>query len=329
MRLKRTKKQREGFIIVVVLCTIIMLGVLLLGFNRESRENLFAVDDLKKSAQAMSCAEAGLNVAIAALKRTENLHSNGKLSNMLTGQQDIALADGTCTVTVSDENSKLNLNLLKTSSGALDRTRIDQLLRLIDLLNRRDYEDAPISYRLVPAIIDWTDSDEETTCLPFIMNANLGAESDYYRGLDSAYRSKNAPLDTTEELLLIKGITPDVFDRIRDHVTVKGDGKININSASKLVIESLSEKMDSALAQMIVSRREEKPFGNLGELHDLPGMTDALYQTIRKTGTLRPEAGHYQVTSRGDVGGRGHTIVAMIRRNTDTNKLDIILYKEL
>lgn len=313
----------------VVLCTIIMLGVLLFSFNNDSRDALFAADDLKNSAQALNCAEAGLNVAIAALKRSDALHANGRLIDLLTGQEDIALADGTCSVTVADENSKLNLNLLKTNTGTLDRIRIDQVLRLIDLLNRRSFEDPPISYGLVPAIIDWTDSDEEVTCLPFIKHANLGAESNYYADLDRPYRSKNAPLDTTEELLLVKGITPDVFDRIRDYVTVKGDGKISINSASKFMIESLSQKMDPALARMIVNRRREKPFSNLAELRDIPGMTTAVYQAIRKAATVHPEDKYYQVTSRGSRGGRDRTIVALIQRKADTDKLEIIQYKEL
>jgi len=329
MRLGGTKKLREGFIVVVVLCTIIMLAVLLFTFNEQSRGNLFAVEDSKNSAQALNCAETGLNIAMAALERGDAIYSNGKLRNLLAGREDVDLADGTCSITVAEESSKLNLNLLKTSEGAPDRTRIDQMLRLIDLLNRRDFAVPPISYGIVPAIIDWIDSDEETACLPFIMNGNLGAESSYYAGLDRPYRARNAPLDTTEELLLIRGITPDIFERIRDYVTVKGEGKININSASKLVIESMSEKMDPAVAQMIVNRRMEKPFGDLGELRGIPGMTDPVYQAIRRAATVQSEESYYRVTSRGNAAGRECMIVAMIQRNPDTNKLDIILYKEL
>ena len=329
MRLGGTKKLREGFIVVVVLCTIIMLAVLLFTFNEQSRGNLFAVEDSKNSAQALNCAETGLNIAMAALERGDAIYSNGKLRNLLAGREDVDLADGTCSITVAEESSKLNLNLLKTSEGAPDRTRIDQMLRLIDLLNRRDFEVPPISYGIVPAIIDWIDSDEETTSLAFVAHDNRGAESDYYSDLDPPYRCKNAPLNTTEELLLIKGITPEVFDRIRDYVTVRGDGKININNASQLVIESLSENMDPALARMIVIRRREKPFSNLAELRDIPGMTTAVYQAIRQTATVRPQDSYYQVTSRGSAAGSDQTIVALIQRKADANKLEIIQYKEL
>jgi len=323
------KMNRKGFVIVVVLCMIIMLGVLLFGFNRESRAELLAVDDMKRSAQALNCARAGLNIAIAALKSTGDFRANGKLSGLLAGQMPFSLAEGACSITVTEESGKLNVNLLKTKTGEPDRARIDQLLRLIDLLNRRDLSDSRIAYGLVPSIIDWTDSDEETTLLPFVKHDNLGAESDYYSGLAPPYRSKNGPLDTTEELLLVKGITPYVFGRIRDCVTVKGDGKININCAPKLVIESLSENMDPALARMIIGRREVKPLGSLAELRDVPGMTDAIYNAIKETAAVRSTDQYYQVSARGSVGKISSTVVALVRNNTAAKNIDVILYKEL
>lgn len=313
----------------LVLCTIIMLGALLFAFNAESRDSLSAAEDLRNGVHALNCAETGLNIAIAALKHADGVRSNGALRDLLDGREDIELREGTCSITVAEQSSKLNLNLLKTKQGRLDRARIDQLLRLIDLLNRSDFEAPAISYGIVPAIIDWIDSDEEVTVLPFVRNADSGAESSYYSSLERPYRAGNAPLNTTEELLLIRGITPDVFERIVDYVTVKGEGKIDINSASKILIESISEKIDSALAQMIVNRRLRKPFSHLGELQEIPGMTESAYLAIRRAATVRPEAAHYKVTSRGNSAGREHTIVATVRRDPDTSKLDIVLYDEI
>jgi hypothetical protein len=39
----------------------------------------------------------------------------------------------------------------------------------------------------------------------------LGAESDYYLSLEQPYRAKNAPFVSPFELLLVKGITRDIF----------------------------------------------------------------------------------------------------------------------
>lgn len=329
MRLNRTKTKQGGFVVVVVLCTIIMLAVLLFGFNRKSRAELLAVGRTQKSAQALNCARAGLNIAIAALKSPADIDTNGRLMVLLSGEKSIAVGDGTCSITVTEESGKLNVNLLKSKTGVLNRTRIDQLLRLIDLLNRRRLDDLHIGYTLVPSIVDWTDSDELRTCLPFVKNENLGAESDYYVGLEPPYRCKNNSLDTTEELLLVKGITPQIFERIRDYVTVKGDGKVNINCASKLVLETLSENMDPALAQMLIDRRKIRPFETIAQLRDVPGMTDGVYNAIRKTATVRSTDRHYRLTSRGNVGNISCTIVALLRRNTATKSIDVIVCKEL
>lgn len=52
---------------------------------------------------------------------------------------------------------------------------------------------------LADAIIDWRDADEDVN--------GLGAESSYYLSLPNPYQAKNAPFESVEELLLVKGFT--------------------------------------------------------------------------------------------------------------------------
>ncbi|MHC4641137.1 MAG: type II secretion system minor pseudopilin GspK [Planctomycetota bacterium] len=328
MKLKKTKTKQEGFIVIVVLCMIICLAVLLVGFNYQSRTNLHAVGDFQKSAQALNCAKAGLNIAIAAIKNKNEDNTNKTSLNLISRENTFDIGNGSCSIIITEENAKLNVNLLKDKSGKPDSTRIEQVLRLIDLLNKEEGGYSHIGYGLVPAIIDWTDSDDNVTHLPFIKFENTGEESGYYSNLETPYRCRNGSLETTEELLLVKGITQDVFERIRDYITVYGDGKININCASKRVIESLSEKMDAALAQIIIDRRKSNPFESIAELRDIPGMTDGIYNTIKKTVTVSPADQYCHVTSRGDIGNNSCTVVAILRKNMKTKNIEVILYKE-
>ena len=325
---KRIYTKRRGFVVVFVLCMTIMLGVLLVGFNYKSRANLCAVDNLRKAKQALNCARAGLNIAIAAIRDANDIHTNKTLLNLLTGET-FDVGEGKCSINITDENGAFNVNLLKDKKGRLNRARIEQLLRLIDLLNQEHTNDGHIGYGLVPSIVDWTDQDNEVTSLPFIKYEHLGAESSYYGKLQVPYRCKNAPFDTTEELLLVKGITPQIFDRIRDYVTVYSDGKININSASKQVIMSLSEKMNPALTQIIIDRRKFKPFRSITELKDVPGMTDSIYYAISQTATTGPTDQYYHVISRGNVDDLTRAVRAILRRNMKTKNVEVVLYKEL
>lgn len=105
MRLKIAKKENGGFILVVVLCMVIMLAILLFGFNHKSRAGLLAVDDLRTSQQALNCARAGLNIAIAAVRDTEDIQSDSRLYNLLSGQNTISLDEGSCLITVAEESA--------------------------------------------------------------------------------------------------------------------------------------------------------------------------------------------------------------------------------
>jgi len=329
VKLRLDTKECRGFVLVVVLCMVIMLGILLFGFNHKSCAGLLAVDDLRKSQQALNCARAGMNIAIAAVRDSEDIQKNTKLWNLLSGENTVNLDEGSCLITVVEESGKLNINLLQDKNGKLNRTIIDQLIRLIDLLNKENFGDFNISYELVPSIIDWIDDDDEVTFLPFIMHENSGAESDYYSNLTPPYRCKNDSFETTEQLLLVKGVTQHVFDCLKDFITVRGDGKINVNWASKHIIQSLSENMDSVLAQMVIERRKIKPFTSVIELRDIPGMTDSIYQDIENAVTVSSAEKYYHVISKGTVDELSYTTVAVLRRNTKTENVDVILYKEL
>ncbi len=328
-QMRKTLTYKSGFVVIVVLALVMLLTVLLFGLNYRSRANLHAVDYMFKNTQALNYARAGLNIAIAAIKNTKNLNDNKNPLNLLSKEHTFELNNGYCSIALLEESGKLNVNLLKEKSGKLNRARIDQMLRLIDLLNQQRCLDSPISYSLVPAIIDWIDRDDEVTCLPFVTHNNLGVESDYYSNLDTPYHCKNRPLNAIDELLLVKAMTPQILDLMRDYLTVYGNGKTNINCAPKPVIQSLSEKMDSALAQMIVDRRKIKSFENIAELRHVPGMTDDIYSAISKIITVSPEEQYYSVTSQGECDGLKCTIAAILTRNPATKSVEVILYKEL
>ena len=329
MRPKRVNMKQKGFVLVVVLCTIIALAAFLLVFNRQCQANPRTVDKLQKSTKVLNYARAGLNIAIANIRDANDAFPNRNLFNRFREQKTFTLGDGECAITITEENGKLNLNLLKDNNGRLNQIRINQLLRLIDLLNSDQTRDHHIGYGLVPALIDWTDSDDEVTCLPFIKRENSGAESAYYNRLDVPYKCKNGPLDTNEELLLVRGISEPAFDRLHDYITVYGDGKISINHAPKLVIQSLSENMDPILAQMIINQRKLKPFGSIAELRDVPGMTDSIYYAIKKTATIEPKNRFYNVISQANFDDIGRIVTAILRRNMENKTVEVVLYKEL
>ncbi len=64
---------------------------------------------------------------------------------------------------------------------------------------------------LADSILDWLDEDDDTR--------EYGAESDYYATLQPPYKPPNGPMESIEQLLLVKGMTPQIlygFDQNRN-----------------------------------------------------------------------------------------------------------------
>ncbi len=310
----------------VISLIMAMIG-LVLAFNRRARASIQVSDSLCRSAQALCCARAGLAAAAAVLEGSGT--DQGRQSQVQTskGHWSVELADGVCWVDLSDEQGKINLNRLIDPQGHVDRSRVDQLLRLIDLINREGRGE-PIGYGIVPALIDWIDADDRKTCFDFMARQNMGAESDYYEGLAQPIVCANSPLAAIEDLLSVKDITDEVYRKLSPYVTIYGDGQINLNAAALLTIESLSEQMDPVLAQALVDRRQAGLFQSLDELGQTPGMTTAVYERICRLATVQSNGAYYQIQSTGQVDRMARSVSAILHRNTSTGTVDIVSYKE-
>jgi type II secretory pathway component PulK len=84
---------------------------------------------------------------------------------------------------------------------------------------------------VVHSILDWRDEDNDKRA--------YGAEGFYYRGRRTSYECKNGPFESVEELLLVRGMTLDLFQRLAPYVTVYGQGWLNLNTASVAVLQTL------------------------------------------------------------------------------------------
>jgi general secretion pathway protein K len=324
------RPRQNGFILVVVLGAVMALCALLVGFSQSSRTSLGKADSFYRTEQAWHSAWAGLQIAVALVHDANESGLDPEVLTLLSERRVFPVGDANSAVTIAEENGLLNVNRLIATDGQPDRKHVDQFLRLLDALNREKKDgNAPLGYGLVPAAIDWIDSDNEVTCLPFVQHENLGAENDYYQTLRPPYSCRNGPVGTVEELSCIKGMTPPSFERLRPLLTCVGDGKVDLNAAPPLVLESLSEQMDPAVAQMVIQQRKYRPLRTMADLRAVPGMTDNLCRDIETLGTLRPEERFYRVHAQGGAGEHRCTIEALLRKNTHAQTVDILQYREL
>lgn len=164
----------------------------------------------------------------------------------------IKIGNASCDVYLYDESGKININAIKDANRDIYTEYFTE--SGIDML------DADV---IVDSILDWIDPDELT-------HIN-GAEDAYYESLPEPYKAKNAAFDSIEELTLVQGITPEIFENIRDNITVYGGDqiKINVNFASKETLSSIPGLSDENVDDLMLYIDENGPFANYEELRQM------------------------------------------------------------
>lgn len=137
-------------------------------------------------------------------------------------------------VTLADASALMNINIA-------DR---DQLIRYFEAKGLP----TETTIALAGQIIDWRDADDFAE--PF------GAEQSVYRARGVICR--NAPMESPEELKFLPAMTPEIYDLVRADLTVAGDGKVHLGTASREVLLSLPG-MDAAAVDRLIEARSAAP----------------------------------------------------------------------
>ncbi len=268
----------SGVALVLALLFIVLLTVLVADFVYEMKVDASLIDAQNSDMEAYLSAKSGVATAMATLARDLILSEDDAVANNNTGIFDSldepwaepsaleSLNNALGTFLIADEYGKINLNALIFDNDIPFQPLVDALEYLFTI---REVEVSPVD-----AILDWIDTND--------FSGPNGYENDFYENLKVPYSCKNGPMDSLEELLLIPGITLEVFFGdpelgqvpLTDLLTVHGhpQGKININTAELDTLESMfaaSQLVSDPLAQAedVHARvREGEPFFSIQEV---------------------------------------------------------------
>lgn len=218
----------------------------------------------------------------------------------------LPVAGGTIQGKLTDLHSCININSLVTGD-AINATTQARLRQLFKNLGVAD---------LTPAIIDWIDTNQETT--------PDGAEDGYYLNLDNPYHTANTPLLSITELRLVKGFEEsETYRLIAPHlcayVTEGKDALINVNTASVEVLKSLSAEMNDNIAKNIIECRDNEPFKDLIEFNNCA----KLETIIKDKAKLSTSSDYFLLRTQAIIGQASKVMYSIIYRD-DSGKTKII-----
>lgn len=177
--------------LVPVLFVVLVLTALAVTLTGTARREARAADNYLREVQEYYIARGAVLYAAAELQQTT---AGGATLPTLTPPPDTdangwtQLGAGWYKVEIVDTTSRVNINMADAAS----------------LAKLPVFQEDP---SLAAAVVDWRDADDQPTNL----NGAIGAESDYYGALNPPYAAKNAPFDTVDELLLVRGMTPEIL----------------------------------------------------------------------------------------------------------------------
>lgn len=371
--IKRLGNQK-GIALLLAVGVVTVLTTTTIELNRRSRDRVITVATTRDRYIVTEMAASGVHAAMAILikdKLEENQQPVDSVQEEWADPETVAEiiqeaipldeGEGEIQVTISDELSRLQVNALVDYQGrseAGSQLHRDKQVGLwenfLDILlvqyeDSEEFEDVePLA--IIASIIDWVDWGDDDSVRELVNELTgaqgMGAELDYYEGLDPPYSPRNNPMVHIGEISQIKEVTPEFYNGIDElagisrFVTVHGistelegfafPGLININTAEVPVLAALAatfqeggwgiEDAQSCAAAMDEYRREtvEDEFvnQNLGNPQWYRDVPDCLGLLISEE-LIRIASDLFRIESTAKTNTTRATIAAVVQRTQD------------
>jgi len=202
---------------------------------------------------------------------------------------------------IDDLQGRFNLNNLAQG----DINSVERFRKMLEINGA--------SVNLVNAVMDWLDADQDT-------RFPEGAEDvDYLYG-DAPHRAANRMMQSATELLLVKGMTYEIYEKLEPAITALPDHtEVNVNTAPTLMLQTLIEDFAAADAEKLISDRLKTPFTKIEDFLQHPAVKGKKVNTNGLTVSSK-----YFLLTANAVIGRAHATLESIILRADQKTLRVL-----
>lgn len=326
-------KSKRASILIITLWTLSLLTIFAINLGFGARTQLHYAGHLQNRLKMYYLSRAGIERAIIELVNDETQDYdalNEPWSNKEEYFKEIPFGSGFITVSYyleskreEDQDEKIRLYGVMDESSRIDINTAPTKI-LATLLERIGEVGTEEAMDIAGAIVDWRDKD--------VIVSPGGAENEYYQNLDLPYRCKNGKFQILQEVLLVKGMTAEIFSRIKEVITVYGTERVNINTANFNTLYALGLG-DSLCRRIIQFRRgsdgktgteDDNIFRTVGQLRDIgPLFTEESIQINRliSGNMLTVKSNIFRINSSGQIEDQrrvhSRNIVCVLKRRQD------------
>jgi general secretion pathway protein K len=325
---KTLLRDQRGMALLITILTVSLLVAVTMQFHKTTWQQFLVSNNYKVENQLKAIADSGVNIALALLQHDESKNQTDSFFDSWStlDQENFKglFPSGTLRLKVVDLSGRLQINSLVRKTGAESETgggsntenEIRQIFLRLLQSGLFSIEDETEARSIVDALVDWIDKDDQ--------ESDLGAESSYYQSLKQPYSCRNGPVQSIEELLLIKGMSPALLfgsgekKGLADYLTVNGDdGKINLNTAPLLIIKSFDSLISDDLLLKFDEYRKDKAneenLVNLGWYKNIDGWPGDI---VLNDTLLTNKSSYFRISATGMLDTMTHRLVAVAERSS-------------
>jgi general secretion pathway protein K len=295
--------QRQQGVVIVVALFFVALSVTMAYFMMSRLErDTYRTRLLLRDTQAELYAEGSIDWAM------EQLHANlvkrkaNRPVDVIPIESPVNEVNGyRISSVIYDMQSRMNINNLTTDEAKLD---FKFLLKIVD-----PKLDDEMMQALVAAIFDWITS-----------GSSQNEYNQYYLSLKPPYRAAHRNMLTTSELLLVKGMTPALFQALQPYVTALPPmTQVNIRTAPAQVLAALTHSsLDTGKA--IEKVRAEKVIADVAAFKQL----DLLKNHEIKEDKITAISRYFLVETTVAIENQKVVLYTLLERNEGQEKLNVI-----
>jgi general secretion pathway protein K len=231
--------RENGIALIIVLWILTLLTLIASSFIHAMRTEFNIVGNSVSRAKLEAATHAAIQRGILEVMKPPQLADRWATDGTPVSWD---YQGATLQVSIVDESGKIDINLVT-----------EALLRGL-LRSQGVAEEESIS--LADAILDWRDLDS--------LKRMHGAEEAEYAAAGLSYKPSNAPFQSIEELRLVLGMTPALYQRLAPLITIYArQSGINSQIASRDVLRAVpgvtDEQVDEYLRQREVARAGKLP----------------------------------------------------------------------
>ncbi len=313
----RYRRRESGMALLLVLVIVALLTSLMMELAFSTLVDLRLTETFRDSTRAYYLARGGVSAGRMLLQDDRNGYDS--LEELWSqGIVNYPVGEGAVSIGIQDLDGKLAVNELVNGNNP-QTIVVDRFYRFFVALDIGQIADEA---ELTAALIDWLDQGDDAYQQISTDGLNIpvsGAENLYYQGRQEAYSCKNGPLETLDELLLVKGFSPELLDIAAPHLAVNGSVQININTASNVVLKSLDPLIDDEIVDILIAHRKDSPVERISELEDiLPADIYSILRSLETQKKLGTTSSFYRISSRATVNDGNRGLVAEVDKQDNS-----------